>query len=161
VITVPSGLPLPFEVTFDDDDLDVAMKVYDVTGVPALVATVPMTHMDGGTYVASFTPDPDKSYVVRKSVYTDGTYTVLEGGYSSGSESFATKDGPAAAVDYDAVAEAVWDEPTSGHTTAGTFGALALDTLEAVGSIPSGSSGEFVGSVVGVVLEEAVQGVVD
>lgn len=92
---VDGGISLPFEVTFDSPSLAfVAMKVYDVTVGEVLVATTSMVSVDSSsTYRAKFTADQNKSYVVRKNVYTDGTYTVIDPDHPFGSsESFLTKD---------------------------------------------------------------------
>lgn len=83
----PSGT-LSFEVTFDRSDLSVGMLVYDVTGSPVLVSgPTLMPHLVNNTYVGSFVALGGKSYVVVKSVYTDGTLTVIDSNYSAGSES--------------------------------------------------------------------------
>lgn len=162
MVVVPSGVPLPFEVTFDSVSLSVAMKVYDVTGItPVLVDTISMEHLDGGTYHGTFTAEPGKSYVVRKSVYTDGSFSVLEEGYSPGTESFVSFDEDAeltvTPTDVAAIAEAVWELPTASHQPSGSFGellGLARDAAEAAG----GSGGlEIIGEVVGIVLDEGVE----
>jgi len=143
----PSGIPLPFEVTFDSDSLFVAMKVYDVTGTPALVSTVPMVHVDGGTYLAMFTPAADKSYLVRKSVYTTDSYAVLDSDYGQGSESFRTVDGAPAVnlsqQNIDDISAGVWDALAADHGDVGTFGEIVSRPAE-----------EFIGSIVGVVEDD-------
>jgi hypothetical protein len=87
---VPAGVPIPIEFTAYDESvgLFVAMKVYDVTGAPSLVATTPMVHLVNGTYFAAFTPAANHIYVVNKTVYTDGTFSTPLSTYSPGSESF-------------------------------------------------------------------------
>lgn len=83
-----SGQPIPIEVTFQPGLLFVAMKVFDVTaGYPgSLISTIPMTEVYNGTYGASFAGAPGKKYTVAKTVYTDGTYTVPDLGFSQGSD---------------------------------------------------------------------------
>jgi hypothetical protein len=89
-----AGVPLPFEVTYDSDELFVAMQVYDVTsGTAVLVDTIGMENFSGYSYFGSFTPDENKSYAVNKGVYTDDTYTTRDFGYSQGSDSFRTGSG--------------------------------------------------------------------
>lgn len=82
-------MDIVFEVTFDADDLDVAAEIYDVsTGTPVLETTTAMTVVASGrfTYFGSFTADPDKKYVVVKSVFTDNTFATLDTNYMSGSD---------------------------------------------------------------------------
>ena len=94
------GQPATLEVTYEPGLSFVAMKVYDVTGTPALVATVPMVELVNGTYLASFTPASGKTYAVSKAVYTDGTYTTLDGEHSPGSETLQAVDlSPASQID--------------------------------------------------------------
>lgn len=83
-------MQIPFEVTFDADDLDVAAKIYDVTdGSPALVSTVAMEVVAAGlhTYWGRYDFDESKQYIIVKSAYTDGTFTTLHPDYNSGSDS--------------------------------------------------------------------------
>lgn len=131
---VASGSPLTFEYAAYDESsvLSVAMKVYDITtiGSPVLVATTGMTHIFGGAYVANFTPVVAKQYLIHKAVYTDGSYTTLDPLRSPATETFLASSaagGVLTPTDIMNVKDAVWDEPQSGHTTAGTFGAN-LDT---------------------------------
>lgn len=124
---VPSGSPLTFEYGAYDESgtLFVAMKVYDVTGTPGLVATTPMTHIFGGSYVASFTPVAAKQYLIHKAVYTDGSYTALDPLRSPGTETFLASSAAGGSLtpsDLNNIATAVWDEPQTSHVTTGTFG---------------------------------------
>lgn len=91
---VQSGVSSPYEVTFSLPDLDVGMSVYDTSGLsPVLVlGPVAMDLVYGNTYYAKFTATEDKSYVIVKAVYTDGTFTTLDDTYSQGSESIYAKD---------------------------------------------------------------------
>lgn len=92
---VQAGIPLSFEVTFDQPDLFVAMEVWDVTGgSPSLVDTLPMSNLSGNTYYCNFTPAVDKRYVTNKAVYTDDTYTARDGVHPEGSDSFSAIDLP-------------------------------------------------------------------
>lgn len=86
---VPSGVPLSFEVTFDDPGLDVGMAVFDTSaGSPVQVGSVlPMTLVYGNTYFAKFNPSEGASYVLIKGVYTDETFVTLSPDYAQGSES--------------------------------------------------------------------------
>lgn len=86
---LPADIPLSFEVTFDPGLSFVAARIYDDSGgSPVLVATTPMTEVDSGTYRCKFTGMPNKNYIVKKGVFTDGTYAVYNTNYSWGSESF-------------------------------------------------------------------------
>lgn len=87
---VPAGLSVPFDYTaFDlNASLSIAMKVYDVTGVPTLVTTSPMLHVVNGSYQGQFTPVSGKIYLINKMVYTDGTFATPDINYSPGSETF-------------------------------------------------------------------------
>ncbi len=86
---VPAGVELSFEVTMPSDDLAVGMVVYDDTGDdPVLVdGPIEMELVYGNTYRAKFEPEGSKSYIIVKSVYTDGTLTTLDSNYLAGSES--------------------------------------------------------------------------
>ncbi len=85
----PANTPLSFEVTFDSDDLDVGMSVYDTTGVSPILVQGPsaMVNIVGNTYVGKFAAALGKSYLIFKAVYTDDTFTTLDNNYSQGSES--------------------------------------------------------------------------
>lgn len=84
---VPAAVPTFYEVTFDLPGLFVAMSVYDITSSPTLVAgPSAMTNVVDNTYVKSFTAVANKSYLMLKGVYTDGTFTTLDTNYSQGSE---------------------------------------------------------------------------
>lgn len=108
--SVRSGVSLPFEVTYDPGLSFVAMKVFD--GV-TLVATIPMTNTYGSTYVGSFTPLENKSYLIHKAVYTDGTYTAFNNNYAHGSETIDT-----------GLSWAIWNIASSIYNAPGTMGAL-------------------------------------
>lgn len=86
---VPAGVPLSFEVTFDLDNLNVGMSVYDDSGIaPVLVyGPVAMTNVVGNTYRGKFTAVAGKPYVVFKAVYTSNTLAVLDTNYPQASES--------------------------------------------------------------------------
>lgn len=88
------GLSHSFEVTFDTGGLFVAMRVFDDSaGSPAQVGSpIPMTVFYGTSYRAKFTPTEEKSYLVHKAVYTDGTYATLHPDYAQGSDSFRAVD---------------------------------------------------------------------
>lgn len=82
---VPVGLPLGFEVTFDSNSLEVAMRVFDDLGVQ-VGSPIQMINVFGNTYRGFFTPDDVKGFLIQKAVYTDNTYTTLDPNYSQGSE---------------------------------------------------------------------------
>ncbi len=96
---VQSGKVCSFEVTYQSG-LDVGMSVYDDSGgSPSLVGSI--TTMDfviGGTYRAKFTPSANKTYLIIKAVYTDGTLTTLHPDYNASSESIRSEDLLGAAV---------------------------------------------------------------
>ena len=86
---VPSGVSLSFEVTYDSPTLFVGMSVYDDSGLTPILIQGPsaMLNVVGNTYRGKFTADPGKSYIVHKAVYTSGSFTTIDSGYSQGSES--------------------------------------------------------------------------
>jgi len=88
---VPAGVELSFEVTFDADDLDVAMSVYDDSGEEPVLLLSPfaMDLVAAGlnTYRGKFTPEAGKNYIIVKGVYTDDTFETFDTNYSQGSES--------------------------------------------------------------------------
>lgn len=96
---VPSNRAIDFEYSAYDGStgLFIAMKVYDLSsGTATLVTTVGMTEVINGTYWATYTFTPamiGKSYLIQKSVYTDGTYATLNALYSPGSEIVGPVDG--------------------------------------------------------------------
>ncbi len=85
----PAGVSLSFEVTFDSDELNVGMSVFDDSGsLPALLLSpFAMLNVVGNTYRGKFTAEPGKSYIIFKAVYTDETLETLDDNYSQGSES--------------------------------------------------------------------------
>jgi hypothetical protein len=93
---LPANSTLTFEVTFGQPGLPVAMTIYDtLTGTPVLVdGPLAMTNVPGtGTYIGNFTAEPETTYLVIKSVYTDGTFETLDTDYTAGSETFTTVSG--------------------------------------------------------------------
>lgn len=88
------GLSHSFETTFDVSGLFVAMRVFDDSaGSPVQVGSpIPMAAYYGSSYRAKFTPTEEKSYLVHKAVYTDGTYATLHPDYSQSSDSFRAVD---------------------------------------------------------------------
>lgn len=95
MILVPADLKLPFEVTFDSSILDVAMRVFEIPeiGSPSLVSgPSAMDNVYGYTYVGQFTPLDNKSYLIHKAVYTDGTFATLHPDYSQSSETITAID---------------------------------------------------------------------
>lgn len=86
---VPYNVELTFEVTFSNPSLHVGMSVYDTTGSsPSLVqGPTAMGDLVANTYYGKFTPSMNKSYVIFKAVYTDGTLATLNTNYAQGSES--------------------------------------------------------------------------
>jgi hypothetical protein len=95
---VPSGKPINFEVTFPGSvTLNVGMKIYDLsTSTPTLLSTTAMTLVFNGTYYATNTftvSQAGKSFLIQKSVYTDGTLTTANPLYSAGSEIVGPVDG--------------------------------------------------------------------
>lgn len=84
----PSGVALSFEVTYDSPSLFVGMSVLDTTGPTPVLVSGPnlMANAYGNTYIGQFTPSAGKSYLIVKSVYTDGTLAAVDTNYASGSE---------------------------------------------------------------------------
>lgn len=66
--------------------LDVAAKIYDVSGAPVLLSTVAMTDNGDGSYYAKFTGDAGKTYKIFKAVYIDGTFTTVDTEYGVGTD---------------------------------------------------------------------------
>lgn len=85
---VPAGIELSFDVTFNADDLNVGMLVYDTTSVSPVLISGPtaMSLVAINTYVGKFTPVQNKAYVIIKAVYTDDTLMVVDTDFSQGSE---------------------------------------------------------------------------
>lgn len=85
----PSGVQLTFEVTFDRNDLNVAMTARETTNGNNILVSGPaaMTVSEGNTYKGYFTPSAGKSYLIRKVVYTDNTFVAEDPNYGAGSES--------------------------------------------------------------------------
>lgn len=90
----PANVACSFEVTFDANNLHVAMSVYDVTGsTPTLVqGPSAMQLVADYTYQGKFTPDAGSKYVIIKAVYTDNTFGTLSPDYAQGSESIVGQD---------------------------------------------------------------------
>lgn len=79
--------------TYDQDpDLFLAANIYDVTAGTSFLSQVAMVEVAFGVYFAHFTPTVDHSYVIEKSVYTDGTYTTVDTDRSPGLDSFQSFD---------------------------------------------------------------------
>ncbi len=94
VNVVPSGLPIPLEVSAFDmrADLFAGLKVFDATsGSPVLVATIPMSHLINGTYFANFTPREGKAYITNAAFYTSAALTTPDANYSPSSASFVAR----------------------------------------------------------------------
>lgn len=90
----PSGVSLTFEVTYDQPGLNVAMSVYDTTGVsPSLVSgPTAMALVVGNTYYGKFQGSQGHTYVIYKAVYTDNTFTTVDTDYAAGTESIIAED---------------------------------------------------------------------
>lgn len=83
---------LTFEVTYDSDELNVGMSIYDTTGLPVLVSgPTAMAVLAGNTYFGKFTPTEDHAYVIIKKVYTDDSLDTVDTDYSPGTESIICK----------------------------------------------------------------------
>lgn len=67
--------------------LFIAAKVYDVTSGLSLITTVHFAHVAFGVYFGSFTGTLSHTYLIQKSVYTDGTYTVVDTSRAPGADS--------------------------------------------------------------------------
>lgn len=162
MIVAPSGLSLPFEVTYDREDLIIGMKVWELDLVPVIVDQQIMVHLAGGTYIGFFTADPGKSYVVSKASYLASDLLVLDSDRSPASESFVSFDESTTVnitpSDVLAIAVGVWGLAVVGNNPPDSFGRLLLDTFNAASS--SGTQSEFIGTIVGTVFEQAVYGVV-
>lgn len=147
--------PLSLEVNYDSG-LFVGLTIYDDSGLaPVQVLPVgningvmPMLNVVDTLYRAKLTPTSSGTFIFRKAVYTDGTYTVLSPDYSRSSESaqvvnlntvltnLANLDvavstrlptsGYSSPLDTTGTASAVWDALISGHAIVGTFGAVVI-----------------------------------
>lgn len=85
---------ISIEVNFDPG-LSVGLTIFDDSGAsPVQVGSiVPMLNVIDTLYRAKFTPAQAKSFIFRKAVYTDGTFTVLSD-YSRSSEAVQVVDLP-------------------------------------------------------------------
>lgn len=133
MLVAPSNIALPFEYTaFDmEPGLFMAMTVWDVSGVPAIVAFTTMPHIADGTYLGFFTATEGRAYLVQKAAYTDGSYLVLDTNRSPGSESFITQTTQAGIVDNVPLSSAL---PGTVITTISLSGAIT-DTLLLSGTV--------------------------
>lgn len=114
-----SGVPLSFEVTFDDSSLYVGLAVIDDSaGSPVLLSVIPMTSVYGNTYRAKFTPTAGKNYIFNKAVYTDDTYTEIDDNFSQGSESIYAED----------IAGIVWNALVEDYEEEGSFGVVVANS---------------------------------
>lgn len=89
----PGGVELAFEVTYDANNLNVGMSVYDTTaGSPVLVqGPTAMANLISNTYYGKFTPTGEHTYIIFKAVYTDNTLTTLRTDYAAGTESIVAE----------------------------------------------------------------------
>lgn len=89
---LPANKPLSFEVTYDGPGLNVALTIYDLSGVSPVIVSGPsaMLNVVANTYVGSYVAAPIKKYLAFKAVYTDGTFTTLDTGYAQATETFTT-----------------------------------------------------------------------
>lgn len=162
MIIAPSGIALPFEVTYDRTDLIIGMKVWELGLVPTIVYQAIMDHIAVGTYVGYFTADPGKSYLVSKASYEAVDLLVLDEDRSPSSESFLSFDESTTVTitpaDVLAIAEGVWELPVLGNNPSDSFGRLLVDTFNSVSS--SSANSEFIGAIVGIVADEGVIGIV-
>lgn len=136
-----SGVPLSFEVTFDNPSLFVGLAVFDDSGVSPIQVglVIPMLNFSGLSYRGKFTPTAGKSYVFNKSVYTDGTYTTIDPSYPQGSESIRADD------------------------IAGILLNAILNNYQNVGSVgeaikKSGGGGSNGGTLIGIIRSDTVAG---
>lgn len=81
---IPAGIAVPFSAVFvGANPARVAMSVYDDSGSSPSLLLAPflMNHTVGDVYSAKFTPVTNKSYVIVMAVYTDGTFTTVDGAF--------------------------------------------------------------------------------
>jgi hypothetical protein len=85
---VPSGVSLPFEVTYSNPGLPVALSVFDITGGQQTLVSGPtaMVNVVDNTYVGYWTALAGHSYLIFKAVYTDTTFDQIDITYSQGTE---------------------------------------------------------------------------
>lgn len=90
----PANDTCSYEVTFDANNLHVAMSVYDVTGGSPVLVQGPtaMPLVADYTYSGKFTAAIGHQYVMIKAVYTDNSFATLSPDYSQGSESVVGVD---------------------------------------------------------------------
>lgn len=90
----PAGVSLSFEVTYDRNDLNVGMSVYDDQGSSPVLVQGPTTMLNvvGNTYRAKFSAVAGKSYIIFKAVYTSNSLATIDSNYSQGSESIKAED---------------------------------------------------------------------
>lgn len=87
------GISVTIEVNYDPG-LFVGMTVYDDSGgSPVQIGSIiSMLNVVDTLYRAKYTPTQEKSFIFRKAVYTDGTFTTLDNNYSRASESLQVLD---------------------------------------------------------------------
>jgi hypothetical protein len=92
--TVPAGVELSFEVTYDSSGLPVAMSVYNTEGESPVLVQGPtaMTNVVGSTYVGKFTPSAELNYLIFKAVYTDDTFETIDTDFVAGTETIYAAD---------------------------------------------------------------------
>lgn len=132
-----AGVPFSFNYrTYDSQSgLFFAAKIYDVTGgSPVLVSQVPMPEIGtSGLYVGKFTGTAGKIYEIDKLAFTDGSYTVIDGGRSPGTES----------VQMVAIASEVWDAPAASYVVADSMG-FFMNLIKTVAAMFSFDTGRVI-----------------
>lgn len=80
---VPAGIPVVFSaVFFGASTSNVAFTIFDVTTTPTVVSgPTAMTTVQAGSFCGKFTFQAGKLYVIYMAVYTDGTFTALNGSF--------------------------------------------------------------------------------
>lgn len=88
------GQQFSFEVTFDLPGLPVAYKIFDDSGASPVLIVGPaaMLNFEGPSYRGRFTAPLAKNYLIKKAVYTDGTFAAKDPNYAESSEAVQAVD---------------------------------------------------------------------
>lgn len=94
-MVLPAGIPLTFSAGFNNPTpANVAISVYDDSGVSPVLVSGPtlMGEVNAYVYRGKFTGVAGKNYVVVMAVYTDGTFTTLNGTFPPVTTSFIAQN---------------------------------------------------------------------
>lgn len=91
---VSAGIPINIPAVFPGANAaNVAMSVYDATGTSPvlLLSPVAMQHVAGAVYSGKFIPAAGKLYAIFLAVYTDASFTTLDGAFEIYQQSYGVQ----------------------------------------------------------------------